>query len=175
MESDIRSDCWMLLNRPMPSEVVGLIFLSIVLAVAVLMAIHGRASNPAPARIIPLGLLALALQTLHFTEELMTGFHLRFPALLRLDEWSPAFFVSFNLAWIALWVMALGALGRGSRGLPAMIVLWFLGLAAIVNGVVHPLLSLATASYFPGTASAFPLGAAGVLLIRRLAGATKPT
>ena len=50
---------------------------------------------------------AIAVQGIHFAEEWATGFYERFPRLLGLYPWSAALWVSFNLAWIAIWCLAL--------------------------------------------------------------------
>jgi len=115
----------------------------------------------------------VVLQAAHFTEELLTGFHQQFPAILGLAAWSPGLFTAFNLAWLAGWVMSIAALRRWPK--TATFPLWFLGLAAVVNGLAHPLLSAATADYFPGTWSSLFLAIAGVYLLRELAAATRAT
>lgn len=51
-------------------------------------------------RLIELTLLGIAAQCLHFTEEFITGFHVRAPRVLGLAPWSSEFFVTFNLAWL---------------------------------------------------------------------------
>jgi hypothetical protein len=151
----------------LPSELAGPAFLSIILAAAVALAARSRAPE-APLRLLPAGCLALALQAAHVAEEFAAGFHLRLPRLVGLDPWSAEFFVSFNLAWIALWALALRAFAGGAAPLAARAALWFLALAAIGNAIWHPALSVATGAYFAGTATALPLGAAGLLLVRRL-------
>jgi hypothetical protein len=119
-----------------------------------------------------MALIALVLQSLHFVEELATGFAQRFPALLGLPPWSTAFFVGFNLAWLALWALSLFGLRAAYR--PAFFPLWFLALAMIANGVAHPLLSLVVGGYFPGLISSPAVGIAGALLLSRLLRATAP-
>ena len=114
-------------------------------------------------------LLALALQAAHAGEEYATGFHLRFPALLGLDPWSGAFFLSFNAAWVSAWILATWRIGRRPPPRAALILLWFLGIAGLVNGLAHPALALFSGGYFPGLVTAPLLGCAGLLLIFRMA------
>ena len=112
--------------------------------------------------------MTLAIQSLHFGEEYATGFQRLFPQWLGLDSWSDIFFVAFNGAWIAIWALSILALKRRPIPLAALIALWFLGLAAIANGVGHPLLALANRGYFPGLVTAPFLGIAGFMLLRGL-------
>ena len=112
----------------------------------------------------------LALQVLHFSEEYLHGFHRRFPELLGLAAWPEAFFVTFNVTWLALWSAAIAGLDRFPRA--ALLALWFLGIAAAGNGLAHPALALAAAGYFPGLWSSAFVGIAGLLLVYRLLSAT---
>jgi len=157
----------------MPSEIAGTAFLFAILVISALIAFLKR-SDPSDSRgVVPLACLTLAIQAVHCAEEFVTGFPATFPRLLGLEPWSPDFFVSFNLAWIAIWSLSLGAVSRGRSNWLVMTVFWFLGLAAVANGFAHPLLSLASANYFPGTVSAIPLGLCGYFLIRRMASAQR--
>jgi len=127
-----------------------------------------RAELRAAAR---LAAVVVLLQAAHFAEELVTGFHRRFPEALGLVPWPAAFFVPFNLFWLLIWVLACPRLAAGSR--LALAALWFLGLAALANGVAHPLLAARAGVYFPGLVSAPLLGVVGLLLLRRLASVTR--
>jgi hypothetical protein len=49
---------------------------------------------------------------------------------------------------------------------------WFLAIACVANGVIHPILSLAVAGYFPGLWSSPLVGILGVGLLRSMALAT---
>lgn len=112
----------------------------------------------------------IAAQLLHFVEELHSGFYLRFPLQLGLPPWSGRFFVTFNLAWLAIWIAALLAVRVGRTAV--LIPLWFLALAEILNGIAHPLLSLRVQGYFPGLYTSPLVGVAGVLLLYQLVRAT---
>ncbi|MDH4351573.1 MAG: HXXEE domain-containing protein [Gemmatimonadota bacterium] len=111
-------------------------------------------------------LLTVLGQAAHFTEELLTGFDARFPALLGLPPMSLRFFVTFNVAWLAIW--SLCAWGLAARRRAALFPLWFLGIACIVNGIAHPALALLAGGYFPGLVTSPIMGVLGVLLVRRL-------
>jgi hypothetical protein len=116
-------------------------------------------------------LLAIAVQSLHFTEEFFTGFQRQFPQLVGY-EWSDGRFVTFNLAWIALFVFA--AVGVYRRVPLAYLVVLFLALAGGVgNGAGHLLLSAQQGRYFPGAATAPLCLLAGIGLLVRMFGETR--
>ena len=111
-------------------------------------------------------LLGLAVQCMHFMEEFLTHFQDRFPALLGLPPWSERFFVAFNLIWLSVWILSAIDLERTYR--LALFPVWFFAIAAVVNGIAHPLLAAVVHGYFPGLITAPVLGVLGVLLWLRL-------
>jgi uncharacterized protein with HXXEE motif len=125
-------------------------------------------SRNAISRVAPAALFAVGvtLQALHFAEEYGTRFYERFPAVLGLSAWSSRFFLIFNLCWLGIWIWAAFGLRAGYR--PAFFPVWFLVIAAMANGIAHPLLSLQTGGYFPGLATSLPLGVIGIWLWSRL-------
>ena len=114
---------------------------------------------------------AVAGQAVHFVEELWYGFHVRFPETLGLSPWPRGFFVTFNVTWLLIWMVAIATLARFRR--LTAVALWFLAIASIANGVVHPVLSIIAGGYFPGLWSSFVVGMLGVVLVRRLASASR--
>jgi hypothetical protein len=117
-------------------------------------------------RLIDLVVLGIAAQCLHFTEEFVTGFHVRAPRVLGLVPWSSEFFVTFNLVWLAVWTVSL--VGIRHRIQAAWFPVWFFALAMTGNGVAHPLLSVATGGYFPGLYTSPVVGGIGLALLSRL-------
>ena len=115
--------------------------------------------------------IATVMQSVHFAEEWATGFHARFPALLGLDPMPLSFFVFFNFAWIAIWVVSVPFIRLGRR--PAFFAAWFLAIAGILNGVAHPMMAIVSGGYFPGLITSPFIGLASVILWRRLQAATK--
>jgi Protein of unknown function with HXXEE motif len=99
-------------------------------------------------------------------EEFVTRFQDRFPALLGLPAWSQNFFVVFNLLWLSVWILSAVSLQRGYRFL--LFPMWFFAIAAIANGVAHPVLAVVAGGYFPGLLSSPVVGVLGVLLWLRL-------
>lgn len=139
---------------------------------AVLTAVRGPiAASAAELRsAVRMAILVTLLQSAHFSEELGTGFASRYPELLGLAPLPSAFFISFNLFWIAVWVLSCWGLAHRRR--LALFPLWFLGIACLLNGVAHPAFALLTRGYFPGLLTSLLVGIAGFLLLRRLARVT---
>ncbi len=115
--------------------------------------------------------LAVALQAAHFAEEATTGFHDRFPELLGLPAMPVPFFVLFNVAWLAAWTASVPGLRTGRP--TAFFAAWFLALAGLLNSIAHPLLAVASGSYFPGLVTSPFIGVASALLWTRLRRATQ--
>jgi hypothetical protein len=116
--------------------------------------------------------MTIALHAAHFSEELIHGFHERFPDALGLAPWPVTFFVVFNAGWMAIWGLSLASLQAHPRW--ALFPLWFLAMGSAANGVAHPLLAAARGGYFPGLATSPFVGMAGVLLLVSLARVTRP-
>ena len=114
--------------------------------------------------------LAVVVQTVHFVEEAVTGFHERFPELLALSAWPLSYFVIFNVTWLAIWAASISGLRSGWR--VAFFASWFLAIAGIMNGVAHPVFAIAARGYFPGLISSPLICVAGALLWVRLRRAT---
>lgn len=95
---------------------------------------------------------------------------MQFPALFGLDAMPLSVFVLFNVTWIAIWIVSIPLLRSACR--PAFFAAWFLAIAAMLNGLAHPLLAIASGGYFPGLVTSPFIGLAGVYLWRRLYGAT---
>ena len=158
------------------SALPSIVVLGLVAVVAILLA-HRRSSpaDAAQARkdaSAALG-VATAIQSAHFAEEWATGFQIRFPALLGLDPIPLSFFVSFNLAWIAFWIVSIPVLRLGRR--PAFFAAWFLAIAGMLNCVAHPMMAIASGGYFPGLITSPIIGLASVILWQRLRSSTEET
>ena len=152
------------------SILLGTAGLSVAAMVAVAITVFRgpiEASRPALQAAARVAVVAILIQAFHFAEELVTGFYERFPEQLGLVPWSASFFISFNLFWLGVW--AFSQWGLLARRLPAVAALWFLGIAGVVNGVAHPLLSARVGGYFPGLITSPFIGLAGVSLLRQLA------
>ena len=113
--------------------------------------------------------VATAMQGVHFFEEWFTGFHVEFPALLGLAPMPLSFFVSFNVAWIVVWLASIRPIRKGQ--VAAFFPAWFLALAGILNGIAHPAMAIVTGGYFPGLLTSPFIGIAALQLARQLASA----
>ena len=81
-----------------------------------------------------------------------------------------SFFLVFNVAWLVIWVASLPAIRRGHP--VGFFAAWFLAIAGMLNGVLHPALAVGAGGYFPGLISSPVIAAASVWLWIRLHGAT---
>jgi hypothetical protein len=143
----------------------AIIFLSGGLVVSYGVWITARWKNDAAA-VLPVYLLAIAVQCLHFTEEYVTGFQHQFPELFGI-HWSDARFVTFNMLWLAAFVLA--GLGVYRRVPLAYLVVLFLALiGGVGNGVSHLILSAMSRGYFPGLITAPFCLLMGIILLRRI-------
>ena len=70
-----------------------------------------------------------------------------------------------------VWALSLPLACRPVRA--AFFPLWFLGLAAVGNGLAHPAFALLSGGYFPGLWTALPAGIAGFFLLRHLRYSTR--
>ena len=123
------------------------------------------------AAVLPIYLLGIAVQCLHFTEEYVTGFQHQFPRLFG-DDWSDARFVTFNMLWLAAFVLA--GVGVYRRVQLAYLIVLFLALiGGVGNGASHLLLSAAYRRYFPGLITAPFCLLVGITLLTRLFGGTR--
>jgi hypothetical protein len=119
-----------------------------------------------PPAIVPLYLLGIAIQGLHFYEEYLTGFQRRFPAFFGY-QWSDRRFVVFNLVWLSVFVLsALGILLK--LRLAYLIAFFFALVGEIGNGIAHLALSVAQRRYFPGLFTAPLVLIVGLALLSRL-------
>jgi len=146
-----------------PSVLYGVAVVALILTIARRPA---KYSSEEIDRIIRLYVVGIAFQCLHFTEEFVTGFYIRVPPFLGFVPWLPEFFVTFNLIWIALWLLA--AVGIRSRIRVAFFPVWFFAIGMVGNAIWHPLLCLATGGYFPGLFTSPFAGVIGVILLKRL-------
>jgi hypothetical protein len=157
------------MTEELRSFLIGTIPLDIVMIVALVLTVSrgpGKQEGVVRAQCGRVAALATAVQIAHFVEEWATGFNCRFPELLGLEPWSPELWVSFNLAWIFVWVVSILGVRAGVHA--ALFPIWFLGIASVLNGIAHPLLAAAVAGYFPGLWTSPVAGVTGVRLVGAL-------
>jgi len=145
-------------------------YLSGGLIIAYLLWASARWKND-PARILPVYLIAIAVQCLHFAEEFTTQFYRVFPKLFG-SEWSASQFVVFNMLWLAMFVLA--ALGVYRQvALAYLVVLFLAAIGGVGNGASHLILSAKQGRYFPGSLTAPLCILAGAVLLLKLFGRSK--
>jgi hypothetical protein len=122
---------------------------------------------PKVERVLPVYLVALAIQFLHFTEEYVYGFHQRVTEIM---EGMPPFninvFVTFNMIAYCLFLLAGLGMYKGIKF--PMIIVWFFAICVLGNAIWHLLLTLKVGGYFPGLYTSFAGWILGPILLKRL-------
>jgi len=104
---------------------------------------------PEPKKILPLYLLGLGVQFLHFAEEFVTGFNYKFPGLFNSPEYPLNTFVVFNM--FSYFMFALGAIMIYKKIRPPMIIpLFFVAYGIVGNAIAHAIFCFVEGGYFPG-------------------------
>lgn len=120
-------------------------------------------------KVLPIYLVALALQFLHFTEEYIYGFHYRVTEIAAgMPPFDVNVFVAFNM--IAYCLFLLGGLGMYKGIKFPMIIVWFFAICVLGNAIWHLLLTLKIGGYFPGLFTSFAGWILGPILLKRLWG-----
>jgi len=123
--------------------------------------------QPEPDRILPLYLLALGIQFLHFAEEYITGFNHKFPGLFNSPEYPINTFVAFNM--FAYFLFALSAIMIYKKIKPPMMIpLFFIMYGIIGNAIAHLIFCIVVGGYFSGFYTSLIYWIIGPILIKRL-------
>lgn len=130
--------------------------------------------SPDPGRVLPLYLVALGWQFLHFAEEFAQGFHRRWPEdVFGAPAMSVDFFVWANMISYAAFIIGALALYKGVR-VPMLIVWFFAVQGAMGNAVGHAVYSLVAGDVdFPGFYTSLGYWIIGPILIHRLWSSTR--
>lgn len=122
---------------------------------------------PKADRVLPIYLVALAIQFLHFTEEYVYGFHLRITEIMAgMPPFDTNVFVAFNMIAYSLFLLSSLGMYKGMKW--PMILVWFFAIAFLGNAIWHPLLALRVGGYFPGLITSFAYWIVGPILLLRL-------
>ena len=128
--------------------------------------------TPNPERILPIYLLALGIQFIHFTEEYMTGITIEVPKLLGQEEYPKDYWVIFNM--IAYFIFILGGIILFKKMKELMMIpLFFIVVGVILNSIGHILISIYVGGYFSGLYTALIYVVIGPILIKRVLEETK--
>src|SRR5215210_2438458 len=104
---------------------------------------------PRAERILPVYLVALAIQFLHFTEEYVYGFQFRVTEIMAgMPPFNVNVFVAFNMIAYCLFLLAGLGMYKGMKF--PMIIVWFFAICVLGNAIWHLLLTLRVGGYFPG-------------------------
>ena len=123
--------------------------------------------TPNPERILPLYLLALGIQFIHFTEEYLTDFTKAVPNLLGTEEYPMEYWIVFNM--VAYFVFIMGGIVLFKKIKELMIIpLFFILVGVLLNSIGHILISLYVGGYFSGLYTALIYVIIGPLLIKRV-------
>ncbi len=122
---------------------------------------------PKVERVLPIYLIALAIQFLHFTEEYIYGFHLRVTEIMAgMPPFNANVFLAFNMVAYCLFLLAGLGMYKGLKF--PMIIVWFFAIVVLGNAIWHLLLTLRVGGYFPGLYTSFAGWILGPILLKRL-------
>lgn len=128
--------------------------------------------TPGPERILPLYLLLLGIQFIHFTEEYLTDFNIELPRLLGLEEYPKDYWFTFNM--IAYFLFILGGIAIFEKKRAFMIIpLFFIIVGVLLNSIAHILASIYVGGYFSGLYTALIYVVIGPILMKRILDETK--
>jgi len=117
--------------------------------------------------LLPLYLVAVGVQMIHFAEEYLTGFTTALPALIGAKPYPLGYWLAFNM--VAYFIFILGGIVIFQKMKELMMIPIFFILAGVVlNGIGHVLLSLYVGGYFPGLYTALIYLVLGPLLMKKL-------
>ena len=105
---------------------------------------------PDPENVLPVYLIAIAIQLIHFIEEFTTQFFVRFPVeIYNSNPYSANEFVISQMFVYILFII--GALGVYKKWKFTMVFVWFLVIMMyVVNTIQHPIYAIMVKGYFPG-------------------------
>ena len=118
-------------------------------------------------KVLPLYLLGMGFQFIHFAEEHMFGFDEKFGMLFGGCGYDHNFFVGFNM--LAYFLFSLGAIGLYKNFKPFMFVaMFFIVYGMLGNAIGHIAYCAMVRGYFPGIYTSLLNLIIGPLLIRQL-------
>lgn len=109
-----------------------------------------RIELPEHGDFLPPFFILLAVQLIHFVEEYLTGFRVRFPELYDGAPYSNDLFVTFNMIAYAVFILGSIAAVTTQRRFLLIPPLFFIVYGAIGNAISHTFWSFFLGEYFPG-------------------------
>jgi Protein of unknown function with HXXEE motif len=142
-------------------------FVPVMVAAFVCYLLTSYREMPKVERVLPVYLLALAIQFLHFTEEYVYGFHFRVTEIMAgMPPFNANVFLAFNMIAYCLFLLAGLGMYKGMKF--PMIIVWFFAIVVLGNAIWHLLLTLRVGGYFPGLYTSFAGWIVGPVLLKRL-------
>jgi hypothetical protein len=125
---------------------------------------------PDPSGVLPLYLLAVGIQLLHFMEEFLAKFYVRKPVeIYGANPFTVEEFVVSQMSMFFL--LIIGAIGIYKRWKIPMVMVWFLVIFfLLVNAIQHPIFALTVGGYFPGLYTSVAGWILGPILFKKLWG-----
>ena len=122
---------------------------------------------------VPLFFATLAWQFIHFNEEFITGFYMKFPALYGTMPYSLEKFVTVNM--ISYFVFSLSCILIYTKGLRFLVLpmRFFIIYGAIGNAITHAWWVIWLKGYFPGFFTSLVYWVLGPLMLGTLVGSKK--
>lgn len=146
-------------------------------AVAWLTLVHlyrSRQELPDVATFLPVYVLTLSIQFVHFAEEFVTGFPTDFALLYGGKPYDVDLFIVFNMTAYCVFAAAAVLAFTKRLGLLLVPVLFFLMYGAIGNAIAHTCWSIMVGGYFPGLVTAQLYWVAGPWALHTLTGRRHP-
>ncbi|MHA2278942.1 MAG: HXXEE domain-containing protein [Candidatus Kariarchaeaceae archaeon] len=128
--------------------------------------------TPGPDRILPLYLLLLGIQFIHFTEEYLTDFYIEVPRILGQDAYPLDYWIIFNMVAYFIFIIGGIILFKQIKEL-TIIPLFFILIGVLLNSIGHIILSIYVGGYFSGLYTALIYAIVGPILIKRVLDETR--
>lgn len=145
-----------------------------VVAWAIFAWLHvSQTALPKGGNLYPLYYAVFAWQFIHFLEEYLTGFRIKFPELYGAAPYSAELFVGINM--FSYFVFAVGFILVFEKGLKFLLipVLFYIVYGALGNAIAHVWWVIWKGAYFPGFFTALAYWILGPLLLSRFAGSIR--
>ena len=127
---------------------------------------YPRNSNYAP--LAPLYFFALGIQFLHFAEEFITGFHIRWPVeIFHAAPYDTNAFLLVNMVSYFFFTCAGIAMIKGIK-FPLVIAWFFIIMGVCIQAVQHTIYALMVGGYFPGLYTSLVCYILGPILLSRM-------
>lgn len=127
-----------------------------------------RTPLPLPQRVLPVYMIALAWQGVHFAEEHAAGFWRDFPVLYGGQAASTDLFTWFNMTAYAVFSLATVASLVGHVRPLVMPSMFFVVYGCLANAISHVTWSVMEGGYFPGLYTGLMYLVIGPVLLRRV-------